>query len=96
MKHIKYCSKCKVYSMQDTCPKCSGETVLPKPPKFSLNDNTLRTEEKVKRKNWKKKDYYNLSNITLTRLTRFSTGLTGLCNVTKPFLSFLHNLVFNF
>jgi H/ACA ribonucleoprotein complex subunit 3 len=50
MKHIKYCSKCKVYSMQDTCPKCSGETVLPKPPKFSLNDKyaSYRRESKKK------------------------------------------------
>ena len=50
MKHIKFCSNCKIYSMQDKCPKCSKETVLAKPPKFSLNDKyaSYRRESKKK------------------------------------------------
>ena len=48
--HIHKCPKCSRYTMEAACPLCKSSTVLPKPPKFSLQDKhaALRRGEKKK------------------------------------------------
>jgi H/ACA ribonucleoprotein complex subunit 3 len=48
-KHIHKCLKCKSYTLKIKCIKCNTETVLPKPPKFSLNDKYAPYRRDVKR-----------------------------------------------
>ncbi len=36
--HILKCLQCKQYTMNGTCPKCNGEAVTPRPPKYSPED----------------------------------------------------------
>lgn len=38
MTEILKCSKCKIYTLQKTCPKCQTKTISPKPAKFSIDD----------------------------------------------------------
>ncbi len=37
-KHILYCEKCKVYSMELKCPVCNKKTVTRRPAKYSPQD----------------------------------------------------------
>ena len=47
-KHIHKCGSCQLYTLHEACPKCQGKTIIPKPPKFSLNDkySSYRRESK--------------------------------------------------
>lgn len=38
MKRIKYCLKCKIYTLEDICKKCGKRTILNVPTKYSLDD----------------------------------------------------------
>ncbi|RUM33124.1 MAG: RNA-protein complex protein Nop10 [Archaeoglobus sp.] len=35
---IKKCKKCGRYTLRDVCPECGEKTIMPIPPKFSLED----------------------------------------------------------
>ncbi|MDI6737591.1 MAG: RNA-protein complex protein Nop10 [Nanoarchaeota archaeon] len=37
-KHILYCRKCSLYTMQEKCPKCGGIALSNKPAKYSPED----------------------------------------------------------
>ncbi|MEM2121462.1 MAG: nucleolar RNA-binding Nop10p family protein [Candidatus Woesearchaeota archaeon] len=53
MKRIKFCEKCKNYTLKDKCPNCSSETILAIPPKFSpynKYDSYLRKAKEEERK----------------------------------------------
>jgi H/ACA ribonucleoprotein complex subunit 3 len=56
-RHIKKCLKCDNYSMQDKC-KCGSNTILPRPPKFSINDKYTKYKRDSKKENLKKSDLY--------------------------------------
>lgn len=58
MKHILKCSKCKSYSLEETCSKCSEKTILPKPAKFSLTDKYGKYRREEKKKELKKNNLY--------------------------------------
>jgi len=46
--HIKKCVDDQHYTIEKNCPACGKETILPRPPKFSLQDKyaSLRRESK--------------------------------------------------
>ncbi|MEK6940072.1 MAG: nucleolar RNA-binding Nop10p family protein [Nanoarchaeota archaeon] len=46
--HIRKCAHDQHYTLEKNCPFCGKETILPKPPKFSLQDRyaSLRRESK--------------------------------------------------
>ncbi|MBM4237358.1 MAG: RNA-protein complex protein Nop10 [Euryarchaeota archaeon] len=35
---LRKCPKCQEYTLGETCPGCSSETIVPIPPKFSPED----------------------------------------------------------
>ncbi len=41
MNRIRYCEKCKTYTLKDTCSKCGSQTVLRVPLKYS-NDEQIK------------------------------------------------------
>lgn len=50
MKHIKYCLKCKKYTLNEICSSCNQKTILPKPIRFSPEDKYgkyRRREKKI-------------------------------------------------
>ena len=49
-KHIHKCTSCQNYTLKDKCPRCKEKTILPKPPKFSLNDIYTSYRRKVRKK----------------------------------------------
>jgi len=48
--HIHKCIPEKIYTLEDECPSCGKRTVLPKPPKFSLNDKYAGMRREIRRK----------------------------------------------
>jgi H/ACA ribonucleoprotein complex subunit 3 len=46
---LRKCKKCNEYSLQDTCPKCSGEAISPHPAKFSMDDKYRKYKLLMKR-----------------------------------------------
>ncbi|MBU0459684.1 MAG: ribosome biogenesis protein [Nanoarchaeota archaeon] len=57
-KRIHKCNSCQEYTMKEECSKCKSKTVLPKPPKFSLNDKYAHLRRKVKKKELTEKGLY--------------------------------------
>ena len=59
-KHIYKCSSCFRYTLEDTCPSCgiNKKTVLPRPPKFSLEDKYADLQREVKKEELVKKGLY--------------------------------------
>jgi H/ACA ribonucleoprotein complex subunit 3 len=53
-RHIHKCSTCQFYTIEKKCSKCGGVTVLPRPPKFSLNDKYSGLRREVRKKELKK------------------------------------------
>ena len=55
-KHIHKCTSCQAYTLEKKCSKCGKEAILPRPPKFSLDDKyaglrrEVRKEEFIKRR----------------------------------------------
>ena len=48
-KQILYCSKCKTFTMQETCPKCNEKAINPKPGKYSPEDKYGKYRRLAKR-----------------------------------------------
>jgi len=48
--HIRKCMDDQRYTLEKNCPLCKKETIMPRPPKFSLQDKyaSLRRESKKK------------------------------------------------
>jgi len=46
--HIYKCVKDRSYTMEKFCPRCNAAAILPRPPKFSLQDkySSLRRESR--------------------------------------------------
>jgi H/ACA ribonucleoprotein complex subunit 3 len=45
---ILYCKKCRIYTLKDSCKKCGGATINPKPARFSPPDPYGRYRRKLK------------------------------------------------
>ena len=54
--HIRKCVACGNYTLEKKC--CSQETILPKPPKFSLTDKYSHLKRLVKKKELAEKGLY--------------------------------------
>ena len=52
MKAIMKCQKCHKYTMNDTC-ECGGNTLTPKPAKFSVEDKYAQYRRKAKLETFK-------------------------------------------
>ena len=55
--HIYLCPKCKSYSMENTCPKCTTKTDVPRPAKYSPDDKYADLKRKAKEEIYKEKGY---------------------------------------
>ena len=49
-KEIRYCPKCKIYTMFERCPICGGKTIRKVPPKFSFPDRYGKYRRIIKEK----------------------------------------------
>ncbi len=56
--HIRYCSPCKKYTLQETCPRCTAPTNLPRPPKFSLDEKYADLKREAKKEEYKEHHLY--------------------------------------
>lgn len=45
---IRYCKKCKRYSLNEKCPICKGKTVINKPARFLENKDYSKERLKLK------------------------------------------------
>ena len=50
MKHLMKCSKCGVYTIKGTCPRCKIKTTNPKPIKYSPDDRLGKYRREAKKK----------------------------------------------
>ncbi len=55
-RHILKCLNCSNYTTKKDCEKCSGKTVSPKPPKFSLQDKYQQYRREAKKEELIKKE----------------------------------------
>ena len=55
--HIRKCSSCFRYTMEEKCPKCGAKTELARPPKFSLDDKYAHLRREAKREEWERKGW---------------------------------------
>lgn len=58
MMHILKCPNCQKYTLEKICPSCKAETLLPRPPKFSLDDKYAGLRREVKKKELAEKGLY--------------------------------------
>jgi H/ACA ribonucleoprotein complex subunit 3 len=56
-KHIYKCLSCGKYTLEEEC-SCGGKAILPRPPKFSLDDKYADLKRKVKKEELQKKGLY--------------------------------------
>ena len=49
-KHLHKCLMDQHYTLENKCPDCGSECVLPRPPKFSLDDKYAPLRREVKKK----------------------------------------------
>jgi len=49
MKRIRFCEKCKIYTLKYDCPYCGEKTVLRIPPKYSPDDKFAKYRRKLKK-----------------------------------------------
>ena len=49
---INKCPSCNTYTLEKICSKCGVDTLLPRPPKFSLNDKYAQYRREVKKSEW--------------------------------------------
>ncbi len=48
MSVLKFCKKCKIYTLKDVCKLCGENTVTPHPPRFSPEDRFGKYRRKLK------------------------------------------------
>ena len=56
--HIHQCSSCARYTLEQWCSSCHTATVIPKPPKFSLDDKYAGLRREAKKKELMEKGWY--------------------------------------
>ena len=56
--HIYKCISCYSYTLEEKCPKCGGKAILPRPPKFSLDDKYAALKREAKKEDFRKKGLY--------------------------------------
>ncbi len=49
MEHLHKCINCSRYTLEEKCPLCLEVAVIPKPPKFSLDDKYIVYRAQVKK-----------------------------------------------
>ncbi len=49
MEHLQFCQSCKKYTLKTECPTCGKPTILPRPPKFTLNDKYAFYRRQIKK-----------------------------------------------
>ena len=57
-KHIKKCLVDQKYTMENECPSCGSETIIPRPPKFSVKDKYASYRRDIKKGELKEKGLY--------------------------------------
>ncbi|MFQ5800783.1 MAG: RNA-protein complex protein Nop10 [Candidatus Hydrothermarchaeales archaeon] len=45
---LKYCKRCRQYTLEEACPKCGVPTTTPLPPRFSPEDRYGEYRRKLK------------------------------------------------
>ena len=55
---MKYCNKCKRYTLKDICPICGEKTIIKEPPRFSPQDRYGKYRRILKKEviKWKRMD----------------------------------------
>lgn len=48
MRHIHTCPHCHSYTLEDSCPQCTQQTILARPPKYSPEDKYGEYRRKAK------------------------------------------------
>ncbi len=56
--HLYKCSSCKIYTLKKECPACGKAALLPRPPKFSLQDKYAEYRRKAKKEGLIEKELY--------------------------------------
>ena len=56
--HIYHCSACRSYTLAELCPRCGQKTLLPRPPKFSLDDKYAPLRREARKEGWREKGLY--------------------------------------
>lgn len=56
--HIRKCPKDEQYTLEAKCPDCHTEAVIPRPPKFSLQDKYSALRREAKKQELSKKGLY--------------------------------------
>lgn len=56
--HIHKCLFDNRYTLEKVCPACGKETIIPRPPKFSLDDKYAGLRREAKMEELKKKGLY--------------------------------------
>ena len=54
--HIRKCVVDQHYTLAKNCPRCGKETIIPRPPKFSLHDKYASLRRESKKEGLKQKD----------------------------------------
>ncbi|MCD6575539.1 MAG: ribosome biogenesis protein [Nanoarchaeota archaeon] len=49
MNKIKYCPKCKEYTLEEVCPRCGEKTVSRIPPRYSPKEEVAKYRRKLRR-----------------------------------------------
>jgi H/ACA ribonucleoprotein complex subunit 3 len=57
MLHILKCQEGH-YTVENECPKCGAKAILPKPPKFGLQDKYSEYRRKIKKEELKKRNLF--------------------------------------
>ncbi|MCW1292673.1 MAG: nucleolar RNA-binding Nop10p family protein [Candidatus Rehaiarchaeum fermentans] len=55
MRRIKYCFDCKLYTLEDKCPKCGKETIVNSPLRYSTNEILVKYRREINEKRLKEK-----------------------------------------
>jgi len=56
--HIRKCVNDQHYTLEQNCPSCGKETILPRPPKFSLQDKYAALRRESKKEEFKEKKLF--------------------------------------
>lgn len=56
--HIRKCMDDQRYTLEKSCPVCGKEVILPKPPKFSLQDRYAYLRRESKKQGLKEKNLF--------------------------------------
>jgi H/ACA ribonucleoprotein complex subunit 3 len=56
--HLHKCISCERYTLEEKCPTCNNLAVIPRPPKFSLDDKYAKMRREIKKEELSKKRLY--------------------------------------